>query len=145
PNLFIPLSEETGLIEEIGAFSLRRACQDAARWAGRHGSELRVAVNVSARQLYSPRFMNRVRRILDETGLDPTLLELEVTESSLAHDVEACRQVLSELAKLGISLALDDFGTGYSALCYLQKFNFNVLKLDQSFVRRMGFGGNSGV
>jgi EAL domain-containing protein (putative c-di-GMP-specific phosphodiesterase class I) len=115
---------------------LEKACRDAAEWCRDLGRAVSVAVNVSPRQLLSPRFTVLVADVLQRTGLAPNLLKIEVTEGSLVADVDLCRRVLQDLRALGVVLALDDFGTGYSALSYLQQFEFDILKLDQSFVRK---------
>jgi EAL domain-containing protein (putative c-di-GMP-specific phosphodiesterase class I) len=143
PDMFIPLAEETGLIQPIGAWVLRTACADAAEWNRDKAKPIGVAVNVSPRQLFAEGFIDLVAEILRDTGLPTALLKIEITESSLVQDVEACKRVLEALAGLGVTLALDDFGTGYSALSYLQQFKFHVLKLDQSFVRKMVPGESS--
>lgn len=130
PGEFIPLAEESGLITSIGTWALRKACTEAAPWP----ASQRVAVNLSVRQLHDPRIVEEVRQILADTGLPPHRLELEVTESALAEETSALAR-LSALKALGVRLALDDFGTGYSSLSYLQRFRFDRLKIDQSFVR----------
>ncbi len=133
PEVFVPLAEQSGLIVPLGSWVLRRACQQAVRWQ-RAGRPLRVAVNVSAVQFMEPTFVSSVRRILRASGLPASLLELEVTESALMHDVNHVRTVLLDLKALGISLAIDDFGTGYSSLSYLQAFPIDTLKIDRSFL-----------
>ncbi|UTH72975.1 EAL domain-containing protein [Chromobacterium sp. IIBBL 290-4] len=136
PGAFIPLAEETGLILPLGRYILRQACLDGKRWADA-GRRLKVAVNVSAVQIAEGCFSDTVRSIIAETGFDPCLLELEITEGVLAANVQQTMQVLSELKTLGVSIAIDDFGTGYSSLAYLKQFPIDVLKIDQSFVRDM--------
>ncbi|MEX8493418.1 putative bifunctional diguanylate cyclase/phosphodiesterase [Sphaerotilus sp.] len=130
PSEFIALAEESGLITSIGTWVLRQACTEAASWP----ASQRVAVNLSVRQLHDPRIVEDVRQILRESSLPPHRLELEVTESALAEEKTALAQ-LSALKLLGVGLALDDFGTGYSSLSYLQRFRFDRIKIDQSFVR----------
>ncbi|ANQ83651.1 diguanylate cyclase [Azoarcus olearius] len=139
PVRFIPLAEETGLIGPIGEWVLRAACRQARQWE-QAGRRLRIAVNVSARQFRSPDLPARIAEILDETGLPPALLELELTESMLMGDAEQAEEMLHRLKQLGVSLALDDFGTGYSSFAYLQRFPIDTLKIDQSFVRSMVAG-----
>jgi EAL domain-containing protein (putative c-di-GMP-specific phosphodiesterase class I) len=136
PDQFIPVAEENGMIIPIGTWTLERACIDATEWCRSLGRDVGVAVNVSPRQLLTPGFPALVADVLARTGLTPDLLKIEVTEGSLVADVDLCRQVLQDLRALGVILALDDFGTGYSALSYLQQFEFDILKLDQSFIRK---------
>jgi predicted signal transduction protein with EAL and GGDEF domain len=129
PGEFIDLAEESGLITSIGTWVLRSACSEAVHWP----ATVRVAVNLSVRQLHDARIVRDVRQILADTGLPATRLELEVTESALADEALA-RAQLSGLKALGVALALDDFGTGYSSLSYLQRFRFDRLKIDRAFV-----------
>jgi len=133
PQEFIPLSEETGLIVDIGAWVLRTACREAANWLGR--SLKRVAVNISAIQLQRGDFVDLVTDILDETGFDPRCLDLEITESMLLADKGDALARLKALREIGVSLTLDDFGTGYSNLGYLTRFPIDRLKIDRSFVQ----------
>jgi diguanylate cyclase (GGDEF)-like protein/PAS domain S-box-containing protein len=145
PALFIPLAEETGRIVEIGAWVLAEACLRAAQWhaglAG--GSRLSVSVNVSPRQV-QPHLVEVVRHALERSGLEPALLTLEITESVLAHRREDVAAVLADVTDLGVRLALDDFGTGYSSLSLLRDLPVHVLKIDQSFVRDLEHGPDSG-
>lgn len=134
PDRFIPMAEETGLILPLGWQILRMACQAAARWPTLHGKALSVAVNLSARQLSSPVLVHEVKQALALSGLLPTLLDLEITESMLMDDVERTIGVLHELRGLGVRIAVDDFGTGYSSLSYLKRLPIDVLKIDRSFV-----------
>jgi diguanylate cyclase (GGDEF)-like protein/PAS domain S-box-containing protein len=134
---FIPLAEHSGLITPIGAWVLRNACQQAATWAAANleGRKLQMAVNVSSRQLaQSGGLVRTVKSAIAESGIDPTALVLEVTESALMDDAESALQVLKELKALGVRIAIDDFGTGYSSLTYLKRFPVDVLKIDRSFV-----------
>jgi diguanylate cyclase (GGDEF)-like protein/PAS domain S-box-containing protein len=135
PNRFIPMAEETGLILQAGAWVMRTACEQLVAWrrAGHHG--LRMAVNVSARQMAEKDFVQSVAQVLADTGLPPSCLELELTESQVMNDVEHAIAVMRELKKLGVLLAIDDFGTGYSSLAHLKRFAIDVLKIDQTFVR----------
>lgn len=130
PNEFIPIAEETGLIHAIGAWVLRQACQDAKNWP-----DLIVSVNISPSQLRHPGFVSLVEEVLSQTGFNPTRLEFEITENILIHDTPELQQKLHLLRSIGIRLALDDFGTGYSSFNYLDRFNFDRIKIDQSFVR----------
>lgn len=136
PGRFIPMAEELGLIEVIGEWVLRTACLQALAWQA-HGEPLRIAVNVSARQFRSADLPAQVTAILNETGLDPAMLELEITESMLMGNVEEAENTLKRLKRLGVAVALDDFGTGYSSFAYLQRFPIDTLKVDQSFVSEM--------
>jgi diguanylate cyclase (GGDEF)-like protein len=129
PVEFIPIAEHSGLIIELGARVLRRACLDGNAWPG-----ISVAVNVSPLQFRQLDFVTVVERILNETGFDPTRLELELTESTLLGNVESAESAMRRLKALGVRLALDDFGTGYSSLLYLRRFPFDKLKIDRSFV-----------
>ncbi len=134
PARFIPLAEETGLILPIGEWVLRTACAQARAWADA-GRPLRVAVNLSARQFRQPGLDGLIRGILEETGLDPGRLDIELTESIIVHDPAAVTAILASIKKLGVQISIDDFGTGYSSLSYLKRFPLDMLKVDQSFVR----------
>ena len=134
PQQFIGIAEETGLIAAIGHWVLLEACAQTRRLIDEYGRPIRVSVNVSARQLAQPGFGAEVRDVLARTGLPPSCLELELTESALIEDIEHTATMLRELKKLGLALAVDDFGTGYSSLAYLRRFPIDVLKLDRSFV-----------
>ena len=134
PAQFIPIAEETGLIAPIGRWVLREACLQTGRLMTEFGREICVSVNVSARQLAHATFVGEVREALQESGIPPHCLELELTESALIADIERTALMLRELHGLGVKLAVDDFGTGYSGLAYLRSFPIDVLKLDRSFV-----------
>jgi diguanylate cyclase (GGDEF)-like protein/PAS domain S-box-containing protein len=139
PDSFISTAEETGLIVDIGNWVLDQACSHAASWATRWPDRrLGVSVNVSSRQLLTDDIFDVVTGVLARTGLDPTLLTLELTESILIDDALTVEPLLRELRALGVSLALDDFGTGYSSLSYLRAFPINIVKIDQSFIRAIG-------
>ena len=138
PAEFIPLAEETGLILPLGEWGMGEACRQLVRWRRGGGEQLqsaRISVNLSARQFEQSDLVERVRRVLTETGLAPSSLRLEVTESSLISDAPAAQKTMHALEKLGVGLHMDDFGTGYSSLDYLQRFPFDTLKIDRSFVR----------
>jgi EAL domain-containing protein (putative c-di-GMP-specific phosphodiesterase class I) len=135
PATFIPIAEEAGLIVPIGDWVLRSACKQAARWAASGLPRLTVAVNVSARQFGEPGWVDSVKRVLDETGLDPSCLELELTESLVMHDVEQAVNVMQRLRALKVRFAIDDFGTGYSSLALLKRLPIEQLKIDRTFVR----------
>ncbi len=134
PVRFIPLAEETGLIVSIGDWVLRTACTQAKVWADA-GMPLAMAVNLSGVQLRQRNFVDSVRAVLEETGLDPAHLELEITESVLMEQAKETLSTLHQLKDLGVQLSIDDFGTGYSSLSYLKRFPVDTLKIDQSFVR----------
>jgi diguanylate cyclase (GGDEF)-like protein len=136
PMEFIGVAEETGLIAPLGSLVLETACRQAAEWQARAG--LRVAVNLSARQLLAPGLLGTVRRILDASGLAPDLLCIEITESILLADAQAAAAALGSLKDLGVRIAVDDFGTGYSSLLYLKQLPVDILKIDQSFVDGLG-------
>jgi EAL domain-containing protein (putative c-di-GMP-specific phosphodiesterase class I) len=133
PDVFIPIAEETGSIVPIGRWVLAEACRQAARWR-RQGHELGMSVNVSGRQLDSDRLIDDVRDALEESGLEPQALTLEITETALMNDADATARRLSALKVLGVRLAIDDFGTGYSSLAYLRQFSVDSLKIDRSFI-----------
>ncbi|UPT64394.1 MAG: EAL domain-containing protein [Hyphomonadaceae bacterium JAD_PAG50586_4] len=135
PALFVPLAEESGLINALGDFALKRVFEDSRKWPN-----LKIAVNVSSTQLQSPNFIPRLDRLIDETGIDPQRFELELTESVLLDESGHTRDKLQALRRRGFSLALDDFGTGYSSLSYLQHFPINKIKIDRSFVTNLGIG-----
>jgi diguanylate cyclase (GGDEF)-like protein len=135
PLEFIPLAEEAGLIEAIGEWVLRTACAQLQRWIQSGLPMMRVSVNLSVKQLLQPDFTQTVERALDDTGLRPYLLELEITESTLMEHAEDTLEALERLRNLGVRLAIDDFGTGYSSLAYLKRFPVDVVKVDRSFVR----------
>jgi diguanylate cyclase (GGDEF)-like protein/PAS domain S-box-containing protein len=135
PGDFVPLAEETGLIVPIGRWVLAQACRQAQAWRTARGEGIKVSVNLAARQLRDPEIVAMVQGVLDETGLEPDVLTLELTESSIMQDDEGR---LQELRGLGIHLGLDDFGTGYSSLSYLSRFPIETLKIDRSFTSRLG-------
>jgi diguanylate cyclase (GGDEF)-like protein/PAS domain S-box-containing protein len=135
PGDFIPLAEETGLISEIGEWVLREGCRQGREWLDMGLGRRRMAINLSARQFSDRGFLDMVTRVLAETGFDPTLLELEITESQVMRQTEGVILLLSKLAQMGMQIAIDDFGTGYSSLSYLKRLPIQKLKIDQSFVR----------
>ena len=134
PGEFIAAAEESGLIVPIGEWVLREALRQAKTWQG-GGRALPVAVNVSANQLARPSFVARLRGLLEETGIDPALVELEVTEGVIIEGAGEARAALDLIAALGVGIAIDDFGTGYSGLAYLKRLPIDTVKIDQSFVR----------
>jgi diguanylate cyclase (GGDEF)-like protein/PAS domain S-box-containing protein len=138
PNEFIKVAEETGLIVQLGEWVLRRACQQLKRWHESGYPNLRVTVNLSAQQFRRPGFAEATARILQESALPATALELEITESVLMMQSEENLSILQKLAGMGINMAVDDFGVGYSSLAYLQRFPIGTLKIDRSFVSGIG-------
>ena len=134
PIRFIPIAEETGLIVEIGEWVLRTACHEMKKWIDAGLKPVRVAVNVSARQLRRRDFCEVVAGVLAESGLPAELLELEITESSVMENPEEAIEILQRIVRMGVTLAIDDFGTGYSSLAYLKLFPIDHLKIDRSFV-----------
>ncbi|MDR3734560.1 MAG: EAL domain-containing protein [Acidobacteriaceae bacterium] len=137
PADFIPIAEDCGLIVPIGTWVLHEACQQAQAWRAAGLPMRTIAVNVAAMQFRNERFLNTVFATLSETGLDPSALELELTESVLMKHAEFTAEILQTVRERGVQVALDDFGTGYSSLSYLRKFPLDSLKIDQSFVRQL--------
>jgi predicted signal transduction protein with EAL and GGDEF domain len=134
PAQFIALAEETGLITPIGEWVLRTACAEAQGWVANGMPSISVAVNLSARQFARDELATSIMQVLRETGLDPRLLELEITESTVMHNADRAAAVLQQLKQLGVRVAIDDFGTGYSSLSYLKRFPISSVKIDRSFV-----------
>jgi diguanylate cyclase (GGDEF)-like protein/PAS domain S-box-containing protein len=135
PSEFIPLAEETGLINELGEWVLKEACRQSMAWQAAGYPPRRVAVNLSARQLNDKGFIEMLSGLLRDSGLPPSLLELEITESQVMRQGEGSVMLLNEIADMGVQLAVDDFGTGYSSLSYLKRLPITKLKIDQSFIR----------
>jgi predicted signal transduction protein with EAL and GGDEF domain len=140
PSEFVAIAEERGLIVPLGEWVLRRACEDCKRWP-----DIRIAVNVSPIQFRHRNFVETVVRVLEETGFDPTRLELELTEGVVVEDADAAEEAMMDLRALGVHLALDDFGTGYSSLIYLRRFAFDKIKIDRSFLESMEATGESAI
>ncbi len=136
PNDFIPVLEETGMIVEIGRWVLDEACRQAVGWRDA-GHAIGVAVNVSARQLDTDEFIIDVERVLRETGLEPSQLTIEITETALMRDIERTAARLTTVKQLGVRVAIDDFGTGYSSMAHLQRLSVDALKIDRSFIAQM--------
>ncbi|PWA11240.1 PAS domain S-box protein [Pueribacillus theae] len=134
PNQFIPLAEETGLIVPLGEWVLRRGCEQNKEWQEKGHSPMRLAVNLSVKQLEHPGIVQTIKKVLQETKLDPNWLELEVTESIFA-DVEHAASLLQEIRNLGVHISIDDFGTGYSSFSYIKHLPVDTLKIDSSFIR----------
>jgi EAL domain-containing protein (putative c-di-GMP-specific phosphodiesterase class I) len=133
PQVFIPLAEESGLIHSLGEWVLRTAAEQCVAWR-KAGLALNVSVNLSGRQFYREDLAQRISQIVREAQCDPSWIELEVTESSLLHDLDAIRRVLTQLREEGFGVAIDDFGTGYSSLSHLKHFPIDTLKIDISFI-----------
>ncbi len=145
PLNFIHLAEETGLIEPLGEWVLREACEQFVRWQQQGTPIARIAVNVSACQFRQKGFLGIVRGILEETGVPARSLEIEITESVLMDATRHVEITLAKLSALGIRLALDDFGTGYSSLAYLKRFPVDVVKIDRSFIKDLPGEESSGA
>jgi EAL domain-containing protein (putative c-di-GMP-specific phosphodiesterase class I) len=137
PGTFIAVAEECGLIVAIGQWVLRESCRQSRAWQDAGLPATRVAVNVSALEFRAKGFLDNVSAVLRDTGLDSSLLELELTESVLMGDTNSTRAALFALKNLGVRIAIDDFGTGYSSLSYLSRFPIDSLKIDRSFVHGM--------
>lgn len=142
PDSFIRVAEETGMIRSIGAWVLEEACTQLAKWKRMLGPDRRftLAVNLSAHQIADARIVDEVANVLRVTKIAPESLCLEITESALLHDLDAALDIVGRLRALGVRVALDDFGTGYSSLRYLQQLPVDVLKIDRSFISRIGPG-----
>jgi diguanylate cyclase (GGDEF)-like protein/PAS domain S-box-containing protein len=134
PGLFIPLAEETGLIYEMGTWVLREACMQMRKWHEEGGPLIPISVNLSSQQFHQPKLAEYIMAILEETGLEPQYLELEITESMMM-DASVSSTILNQLNEYGIKISLDDFGTGYSSLSYLKMFPIHKVKIDRSFIR----------
>jgi diguanylate cyclase (GGDEF)-like protein/PAS domain S-box-containing protein len=143
PDEFIPLAEETGLVVPLGLWVLDRACRQVAEW-GRIDPKLTVSINVSQRQLRRIEFGQEVGRVLDASGVDPSRVNLEITESAVMTDVESTIRRLHDLKDLGVRIAVDDFGTGYSSFSWLRQLPVDVLKIDKEFVEELGHVEHSG-
>jgi diguanylate cyclase (GGDEF)-like protein len=137
PVKFIPIAEEAGLIVELGAYVLEQACREALRWQDAAHEPIQVAVNVSSIQFARETFADEVAEVLHITGLSPTLLQIELTESVLVNGMEHVANAMNRLSNLGVSMAVDDFGTGYSSLSYLPNLPFRSLKIDRSFITEL--------
>lgn len=137
PSQFLELAEETGLIVAIGEWVLGSVCRQNKAWQDAGLPPLRVAVNFSARQMRHANFIEVVKRTLDETGLEPQYLDMEITEGQLMENIHASTVIINELKDMGVYISVDDFGTGYSSLSYLKHFPLDILKMDQSFVRNI--------
>ena len=145
PERFIQIAESCGLIVPIGHWVLQQACTQAHQWEAAGLKTESIAVNISALEFRSKGFVDSVRSTLNETGLAPNMLQLEITESVLMRDVESSTEILQQLKEMGVKLAVDDFGTGYSSLSYLKQFPIDILKIDQSFVQDIGAANGNGI
>ncbi|HYC05500.1 MAG TPA: EAL domain-containing protein [Azospirillaceae bacterium] len=143
PADFVPLAEETGLILRIGRWALAEASRQLAEWDDRFGRDLFMSVNVSGKQMLDDDIVGAVEKALGDSGIDPRLLKLEITESLLLDDPTRCVEVMEALRAMGAKLSLDDFGTGFSSLSYLHRYPIDTLKIDRSFVRATNQGGRS--
>ncbi len=135
PDEFIPIAEETGLIVPLGRWALAQACRNTAAWRAQLAPDLRIAVNLSPRQFQDEGLIDALRQILQDSGMPPAALELEITESLLIGDNDKLMPMFAALTGLGVTFSLDDFGTGYSSLSYLQRFPISNLKIDRSFIQ----------
>jgi EAL domain-containing protein (putative c-di-GMP-specific phosphodiesterase class I) len=129
PDRFIPVAEATGMVVSIGEWALRTACDQVKQWP-----KLFVAINLSPIQFKHRELVETVRAALAETSLEPSRLELEITENVLLYDTKVALEILQALKRIGVSIAMDDFGTGYSSLAYLNSFPFDTIKIDKSFI-----------
>ncbi|WP_293746114.1 EAL domain-containing protein [uncultured Paraglaciecola sp.] len=134
PIEFIPIAEDTGLIVEIGYWVIRRACEQLVKWQNSEMASVSISVNVSVKQINKPKFVSTLQGMIKNTGANPALLEIELTESIIMTNPEENISKLQEIKTLGVKLSIDDFGTGYSSLSYLKKFPLDILKIDRSFV-----------
>ncbi|WP_423409394.1 EAL domain-containing protein [Heyndrickxia sp. MSNUG] len=144
PGEFIPLAEETGLIVPLGKWVLQKASAQNKEWHDKGYSSIPISVNISVRQLQEDRFIDTVKQILDQTGLDPSYLDLEITESIMQNS-ENTAMILNQLKELGVTLAIDDFGTGYSSLSLLKHLPIDKIKIDKSFVDDIIYHANQGA
>ena len=139
PAVFIPIAEETGVILQIGDWVLKTACREAATWK----QPLKIAINVSAVQLYNDKFVQELHQMLLEIGLPPHRLEIEITETALVRDFNRALSMLRQIKALGVRIAMDDFGTGYSSLSNLRAFPFDRIKIDGSFIKSVNSNGQA--
>ena len=143
PDSFIPLAEESGLILPLGEWVIRRACRQLQEWREAGYAPITLSVNLSSRQFMQADLVDMVRQALEDTGVDPQYLELELTESMLMTDAQQSIEKLHSFRKLGLTLSIDDFGTGYSSLAYLKRFPIQTLKIDRSFIHDLGIDGDN--
>jgi EAL domain-containing protein (putative c-di-GMP-specific phosphodiesterase class I) len=147
PTEFIPLAEETGLIIPLGRWVLYEACRQTKKWQREFPrcESLTLSVNYSGKQFMQPDVIEQIKWILEETGYDPTLLQLEITESAVIENTKTVTEMILQLRNLGIRLSMDDFGTGYSSLSYLHNFPIHTLKIDRSFISNKGEVGDNEI
>jgi diguanylate cyclase (GGDEF)-like protein len=149
PDSFIPIAEETGLIIPIGRWVLQKACSDLIEWQRRTLTDrpLFVSVNISSKQFLRPNLIEDIRNTLNQSGLSPSRLKLEITETTLMENTEENLHLIQRLKNLGIQIVIDDFGTGYSSMSYLHRFPIDILKVDRSFISNLGqdVGGNKNI
>ncbi|MEO5933574.1 MAG: EAL domain-containing protein, partial [Duganella sp.] len=135
PDSFIPIIEENGLIVPVGEWVIRQACTQSMAWQRAGLAPVPLAVNLSPRQFMNRGLIESIRRVLDETGMDPALLEFEITETALMQHGEQTLEILGQINNMGIRLSIDDFGTGYSSLAYLKRFPVKKIKIDRAFIK----------
>ena len=135
PSDFIPMAEKSNLIEQLGGWIMTRACQDAALWNRNRRHPVSISINISSRQFRYSNFLDQLAAAIGSSGLEPDLVNMEITENMLLNDTEDNIQILEQIKSLGMMISMDDFGTGYSSLSYLQKFPFDEVKIDQRFIR----------
>jgi EAL domain-containing protein (putative c-di-GMP-specific phosphodiesterase class I) len=134
PSEFIPVAEDSGIINDLGEWVMRKACVQAKEWMDAGMQNFRVSVNLSSIQFKRASLLNMIKRALEDSGLPASLLEVELTESAIMNDIDQNITRLNQIRHLGVAIALDDFGTGYSSLSYLKRFPINTLKIDRSFI-----------
>ncbi|MNZ85972.1 Phytochrome-like protein cph2 [compost metagenome] len=137
PLSFISIAEETGLINPIGEWVVTEACRQSAEWQSKGYDPIKISVNISGKQLQKPGFIDKMKKIIESTGMNPQHLCIEITESTVIDDLETTIMMIHQLTELGISMSMDDFGTGYSSLSMLRKLPLNMLKIDKSFIQDM--------
>ena len=144
PDEFIPIAEECGLIHPIGEWVLRTACEQMRQWHDGGRRDLRLAVNLSARQFQQHNLSGMIEAVLRETGYPADMLDIEITETTAMKHAEASLAIMTRLKEMGIRICIDDFGTGYSSLSYLKRFPIDTVKIDQNFVRDLSSSATSG-
>jgi EAL domain-containing protein (putative c-di-GMP-specific phosphodiesterase class I) len=147
PSEFVPVAEETGVIMPLGLWVLEEACNQMAKWKERFPqyADLTISVNLSAKQLQQADLVDQVAKVLEESGVEPDRLKLEVTETVLMDDPDYSTSIVQKLNDLGIQVQIDDFGTGYSSLSYLNRLHIDTLKIDRSFINSLGEPGERAV